>query len=266
MKTVYKDSNHFNEETFIQAKFFKMSVNTYRKGIAKRYGYKSVKLFKDFLDNVNKTNQNIIYVIATEDIGTIPTQLKFKYFNNENDSNIEFEKIKEKQSPPNQQQIFQYSFLEDEVDKRHDYINAEKQYPFNKDIWIQKVKEKEQKTYLNKPINKIWDMTKKAWGDEWIPENNIPTKHTVFTFCVELKADYENAEDVIKTLGGHILSKKEIDGFQTDFTFELNNEITETDLKNKIKDIVLSNKKMCDMKYFYLTVKSGFVSQDDFVY
>ena len=91
-------------------------------------------------------------------------------------------------------------------------------------------------------------------------------KQNIFTFCVELKADYENADSVIKMLDGNILNKKEIDGSQTDFTFKLKNEITEFDLKNKIKDIVHSHEKMCDMKYFYLTVKSGLESQNDFVY
>ncbi len=222
MKTIYKDSKHFDEETFIQAKFFKMPVNAYRKGVAIRHGYKSSKLFKEFLDKTNKEASD--FSVKIQEVGNFPLKTKNRVFKNRDIAMEYFESQKnEALSKSNIQIIYQDNF--DEIC-----------YPFTKDAWKNKV------------------------------AVNTPLKQNIFTFCVELKADYVNADEVIKTLDGHILSKKEIDGFQTDFTFKLNYEITESDLKNKIKDIVLSNKKMCDMKYFFLTVKSGFVSQDDFVY
>lgn len=222
MKTIYKDSNHFDEETFIQATFFKMSVNVYRKGIAERFGYKSSKLFKEFLDEKNKEAD--IFLVTTQEIGDFPLKTKHREFHNRDLAIKYFENQKSKSLSKNN---FQTTFQE-----KSDKID----YPFSNKAWEDKIK------------------------------INTPLKDNIFTFTVEMNADFQNANNIIQMLDGIVLNKKRICGYQTDFTFKLKEEITEHDLRNKIKDIVLSNEIMCDMKYFYLTVKSGFESQDEFVY
>lgn len=49
--SIYKDSEHFRKETKLQSKFFtSLKLNSYRKSVALRYGYKGISLFEDSLD------------------------------------------------------------------------------------------------------------------------------------------------------------------------------------------------------------------------
>lgn len=64
MNSIYTNSEHFRNETQTQIKFLgNFPLNKYRKGIAERHGFKSIKSFEDDLDLVT------IWIVAYETLG-----------------------------------------------------------------------------------------------------------------------------------------------------------------------------------------------------
>ena len=65
MNSIYNDAAHFRNETQTQIKFLgNLPLNKYRKGIAERYGFKSIKPFEEELDKIT------IWVVACETHGS----------------------------------------------------------------------------------------------------------------------------------------------------------------------------------------------------
>jgi hypothetical protein len=201
MNSIYTDAKHFQNETQTQIKFLgNLPLNKYRKAIAERHGFKSIKSFEADLDLIT------LWVVAYETLGSSGG---FDWLYEENDAietfseNMEFAieygtqvalfpfKISKNTKHEDIDELIEMSDYTDYMDK------SEISYPYPKNIWKHIINEynntKEIPVVLTPEQSKILVDLEKATIKYFVDENiyKVNTNDTeTFDNYTDSKSDF----------------------------------------------------------------------------
>jgi hypothetical protein len=223
MTSIYTDATHFRNETQTQIKFLgNLPLNKYRKGIAERHGFKSIKSFEDDLDLIT------IWVVAYETLGSSGG---FNWFYKEKDAVLSFSN-EIKRAIVHQTQIALFPFkinkntpFDDicETIEDGDYSGqmdkSDIGYPFPKSIWKDVIKE----------YNATGDVPETLSDNQYKILSDLELSSTVYFQHVKLNENNKNVDDATVEAFVNYESK-----FKSSHKFSLQNKIHNSIVDNVI--------------------------------
>lgn len=188
MTSIYTDATHFRNETQTQVKFLgNLPLNKYRKAIAERHGFKSIKSFEDDLDLIT------LWVVAYETLGSSGG---FDWFYKKEDAVESFsQEIKRAIDHRTQIALFPFKIhkntkyddicelIDDDYSGQID--KSDIGYPFPKAIWNDIIKE----------YNATGDVPEILSDNQYKILSDLELSSTVYFQHVKLNENNENVDD-----------------------------------------------------------------------